>query len=422
LTIALGTLVVLGTVYLLVKQYETRMVLFGSGIALALISGDLMSPFKSFSHAMLETRLFENIIAAMGFAMVMKVTECDKHLVNLLAKWLKFAGPFLIPGTVMITFFVNISVTSAAGCAAAVGPIFIPLLMSVGIHPAIAGSAVFAGTIGAMYNPGHAQILVAASVSKSTPLDIVANHSLALLVAGLIGAFCLYIVARVLKENKGYEMPADKVLIDPSTFKVNLLWALVPLVPLVILMLGTTKMFVILKPLTISHAMIIGVLCGMIVTRTNPAKISKEFWHGAGEGFGHIFGIIICAMVFVGGLNAVGIISALTKLMTETPALAKFSAAFGPFILAVLSGSGDAAAIAFNKAVTVEAAKFGLNGMDMASTAVIAGNLGRSMSPAAGAGVICAGLAGVSPVELAKRNAPGMVLAVIATLILLMYK
>ena len=420
--IALGSLIVLVTVYLLVKQYETRMVLFASGLALALVSGDLMSPFKSFSHAMTETRLFENIIAAMGFAMVMKVTECDKHLVNLLARWLKFAGPFLIPGTVMITFFVNISVTSAAGCAAAVGPIFIPLLMSVGIHPAIAGSAVFAGTIGAMLNPGHAQILVAASVSKANPLDIVANHSFALILSGFIGAFCLYAVANAMKENKGYELPADKALVDPSKFKVNYLWAVVPLIPLVILMLGTTKMFVVLKPLTISHAMLIGVLCGMLVTRTNPAKISKEFWHGAGDGFGHVFGIIICAMVFVGGLNAVGIIKALTQLMTDTPAIAKFSAAFGPFILAVLSGSGDAAAIAFNKAVTVEAAKFGLNGMDMASTAVIAGNLGRTMSPAAGACVICAGLAGVSPVELAKRNALGMVLALLATLALLMYK
>jgi DcuC family C4-dicarboxylate transporter len=176
------------------------------------------------------------------------------------------------------------------------------------------------------------------------------------------------------------------------------------------------------KPLQISHAMIIGVFCAFIVTRVNPAKISKEFWHGVGDSFGHVFGIIICALVFVGGMQSVGLIKALIDLMIANPSIAKISSAVGPFILGVMSGSGDAAAVAFNKAVTPEAVKFGLSAMDMGSMAAIGGALGRSMSPVAGGLIICAGLAGVSPMEVAKRNAPGMVLACVATLILLLYK
>jgi DcuC family C4-dicarboxylate transporter len=419
----LGGIVVLITVYCLVKQYESRMVLFCAGVVLAFMSGDWMGPFKAFSHSMLETKLFESIISVMGFAMVMKVTECDKHLINALIKPLKKAGPLLIPATTLVTLFINTSITSSAGCSAAVGSILIPLLMAAGIHPAIAAAAIYAGTYGAIFNPGYAQVAIVVNVAKSTPVAVVANHFTALLTAGTIGAFSLFAVAYMRKENKGYELPADKVVEDPTgAFKVNLLRAFIPLLPIVILVSGSMNLIPMFKPLQISHAMIIGVFCAFAVTRVNPAKISKEFWHGVGDAFGHVFGIIICALVFVAGMQSIGLIKALIDLMIANPSIAKISSAAGPFILGVMSGSGDAAAVAFNKAVTPEAVKFGLSAMDMGSMAAIGGALGRTMSPVAGGLIICAGLAGVSPMEVAKRNAPGMVLACIATLILLLYK
>ena len=141
-----GIAIVIGTIYCLVKRYETRLVLFCSGLLMTLIGGAPMDTMKAFSHAMLETKLFESIIAVMGFAMVMKATECDKHLINLLIKPLRKAGAFLIPGSVLVTFFINISITSSAGCSAAVGSILIPLMMAAGIHPAIAGACIYAGT------------------------------------------------------------------------------------------------------------------------------------------------------------------------------------------------------------------------------------------------------------------------------------
>ena len=111
-----GIIITLVTIYLLVKQYESRMVLFCAGVVLAFIAGDFMGPFKAFSHAMLETKLFESIISVMGFAMVMKLTECDKHLINALIKPLKKAGPLLIPAATLVTLFINTSITSSAGC------------------------------------------------------------------------------------------------------------------------------------------------------------------------------------------------------------------------------------------------------------------------------------------------------------------
>ena len=419
----LSGVVVILTVYFLIKQYETRMVLFCAGAVLALMGGDFMGPLKAFSHAMLENKLFESIISVMGFAMVMKLTECDRHLINLLIKPLKKAGPLLIPATTLVTLFINTSITSSAGCSAAVGAILIPLLMAAGIHPAIAAASIYAGTFGAIFNPGYAQVAIIVDVAKSTPVAVVANHFTALLTAGVIGAFSLLAVAYLRKENRGYVLQVEKRVEDTTgAFKVSLLRAFIPLLPIVLLVLGSMNVIPAFKQLEISHAMIIGVFCAFFVTRVNPAKISREFWHGVGDSFGHVFGIIICALVFVSGLKSVGLIQALMDLKISNPSIAKISSAAGPFVLGVMSGSGDAAAVAFNKAVTPDAVQFGLTALDMGSMAAIGGALGRTMSPVAGGLIICATLAGVSPMEVAKRNAPGMIIACIVTLILLLYR
>ena len=418
--IVVGALVIAVTVYLMVKQYETRLILFCAGMFLAICAGQPMAPFKAFSHAMQENKLFEAIIAVMGFAFVMKLTLCDQHLIQALIKPLRKAGPLLIPGATLVTFFINTSITSSAGCSAAVGSILIPIMLAAGVHPPIAAAAIYAGTYGAIFNPGYAQVALVAEVAKASNMEVVSNHFITMLTTGIIGAFTLLVVALLFKENKGYVVPSDKQL--PDDFKVHPVKAIVPLIPLVLLILGSFGLVPAFKQLAISHAMIIGIFIAFIVTRVNPQKISKEFWHGAGDSFGHVFGIIICALVFVSGLKAVGLIEAMTEAMVHSPAIAKISATFGPFVLGVLSGSGDAAAVAFNRAVTPEAAKFGLAAIDMGSAAAIAGALGRSMSPIAGGMVICAGFAGCSPLESAKRNAPGMIIACFAVMGLMLYK
>ncbi len=416
--LVLGGIIVAATIYLMVKQYEVKMVLFCSGLLMTILAGDPMAAFKGFSHAMTESRIFEAIISVMGFALVLKLTECDKHLIHLLVKALKKAGPLLIPAATLVTFFINTSITSAAGCSAAVGAILIPFLMAAGVHPAIAAAAVFAGTYGANFNPGYPQVLIVADVAKVSPMDVVSNHFYPLLFSGIIGAFSLLLVAWMRKEHKGY---VSEVSVVPEEFKVSYLKAIVPIIPLIILILGAKGYVPALKQVAISHAMIIGVFAAFIVTRVNPGKISKEFWHGAGDAFGHVFGLITSALVFVEGMKTIGLIKSMIGAMTDYPEIAKISATVGPFLLGLMSGSGDAAAVAFNKAVTIHADQFGMLPADMGSLAVIAGALGRSMSPIAGGAIICCALAGVNPMELLKRNALGSIIAVIVTMLMLVY-
>ena len=54
--------------------------------------------------------------------------------------------------------------------------------------------------------------------------------------------------------------------------------------------------------------------------------------------------------------------------------------------------------------------------IDLGNLAWLGGAFGRTMSPVAAAGVVAAGFAGVSPFEVAKRNAIPMLAAAIVAL------
>lgn len=415
----IGLIIILITVYCLMKQYETRLVLFISGVVMAIISGNIMVAFDAFSKSMKNANLIEPIIAAMGFAMVLQITKCDQHLIYLLAKSLKNLGPLLVPGAVLATALVNTSITSAGGCSAAVGAILIPVLIGAGVHPAMAAAAVFAGTYGSpMLNPGFGQIAIVADVAHSTPIDVISNHYHVVLILGLITAISLTIVAFVKGEHKGYHSDTLDHLKD---FKINYIMAIVPMLPLIILILGSTGTVPLFKKFAISHAMLIGCAAAFLATRKSPAEISKAFFKGAGDGFATVFGIITMALVFVSGVQSLGIINWMLQEMINTPSIAKISATVGPFLLGVISGSGEAASIAFNQSVTIHADTLGLNALNLGSLAAISGALGRTMSPIAGCAIICAGFAKVNPLELVKRTALGTIICVIITMLLLMY-
>lgn len=84
-----------------------------------------------------------------------------------------------------------------------------------------------------------------------------------------------------------------------------------------------------------------------------------------GKGYANILGIIIAAGVFAAGLKAAGIIDLVVESLTSANHLARIGGAFGPYIMGVLTGSGDAAAFAFNEAVTPNAPNFGLQIADL---------------------------------------------------------
>ncbi len=427
-----GVAVIAGVVFLLIKQTETRLVLLGAGFLLCALSLNPLNAFVAFENGMVISGLIKTILSVMGFAFVMKFTKCDAHLVNLMVGMLSRVRFILIPGTVLVTAFINISLSSAAGCAAAVGAILIPLMISLGIHPAVAGAAVMAGTYGSMLSPGLSHNAFIANMLKWDVMQVIAVHSHVDVIVVIVGAVALAFFAMLRREHKGYVPDAGHTLAKME--KANILYAVVPVIPVLLLVLsawfssktapefGKSIMAAIpwFKSYTsVPVSMLTGAILGILVTRSSPTACVKEFFNGMGSAYGSVMGIIIAAGVFVAGMQAVGLVATFISTLKGVTELARWAAAFGPFVLAIITGSGDAATLAFNQAVSPHAAEFGMTVEKMASLATLGGALGRTMSPLAGAAIICAGLAGVNPIEIAKRNAPGMILAALVSMFML---
>ncbi|WP_282196367.1 C4-dicarboxylate transporter DcuC [Turicimonas muris] len=421
LTAWIAVAVVIVTVYCLIKRYETRLVLFTAGLFLCCISMKPMMALDQFAKSMTTATLIMAICGSMGFAYVVTHTQCDKHLVSLLAAPLKKIGILLIPAATAVTFFVNIALPSAAGCAAAVGATLIPVMVRSGIRPAAAGAAILMGTYGSCLSPGMSHNNFVAKISNMDVMDVIGLHTPFTLIMMAIGLVGITIVCLVLRDNKPSQEELDAYYAQAGQAgeigRINILKALAPLVPLCILVAGN-QWFPAIK-MGVAQAMVCGAIYTLAVSWTNPQQFSKEFFKGMGSGYGSVMGIIIAAGVFAAGLRAAGLVDAFVAGLKASNEIARWGGSLGPFILAVITGSGDAATFAFNEAVTPHAADFGMQVPNLGALALISGSLGRTMSPIAGVVIVVSGLAMVQPMQLVKRTFIPMIIAVF-TLALIM--
>ncbi|AJC93151.1 putative anaerobic C4-dicarboxylate transporter, DcuC family [Campylobacter subantarcticus LMG 24377] len=420
LYLLIAILGVIGVVYLLVKKVETKTALIGVGFILCLLSLKPIEALNAFTHAMVQPALIEAICASMGFAFVMKVTKCDKHLVKLLTAPLKNVGFFLIPLAFMVTFFIAIAIPSAAGCSAAVGATLIPLLMASGIKPAMAAATVLCGTMGGILSPGVSHTALISEISGKNIQEIILVQTPNALTAGVIVMISLMIMALVFKDyqkGKVFEV-ANQNIKEESIEKVSILYALMPLVPLAILIIGASplRMYEFLSwtsKIGVAEAMLLGTIIAVVVTWTKPDIISREFFNGMGKSYAEIIGIIIAASVFVAGLKACGVIDIIIEWLKNEQDYVRFGGTFIPFLMAMVTGSGDAAAMAFNKAVTIHAQDLGFDQLKLGTAVAMSAVLGRYLSPILGACIIVSAIAGVNPLEIVKRTVLGCVISVV---------
>ena len=153
-TIWMAAVIVLITIAALLKRIETRLVLFTSGLVMALLAGAPETALKAFMANMTNGSLITSICSSLGFAAVIAITRCDVHFVGLMVKPLGKLGLFLLPFCMLIASCVAVAIPSAAGCAAALGPTMIPLMVRAGFKPAIAGAAIIGSIIPSAMSPG----------------------------------------------------------------------------------------------------------------------------------------------------------------------------------------------------------------------------------------------------------------------------
>ena len=395
-----GVLCIIFAIVLLVLKKDTKTVLLGAGVIMCLAALKPLDAFDAFKDNMIQTGLITSVCSVMGFSFVMKITQVDKHLVHALAKGLVKIRPLLIPGVTISTFIVNVSLNSASGVTAAVGAIFIPLLISMGVKPAMAASSVILGTWGSMLSPGLDHQSIISQIANVEIIDVVKTHAYTDIITMLAAALYLMILAKILKEDKGY-VAENGDNAENNSFKVNPFFAVLPLVPVIMLLVFNIEL--VQKHISwatrigVPHAMLIGSIICIFATGTKLEKAVNEFF-----------------------MKALGLIAFFIDALKSATHLVPLAATYGPFLLGVITGSGDSSAIVFNQSVTIHAESFGYEIVNMGSLAALGGALGRAASPIAGATIIAAGIANISPFEIAKRTAPGALIASIIAMIMLL--
>lgn len=417
-TMIVALVVTVGAVWALVKRYETRLVLLTAGLLMAVLSMEPMIAFKQFDKSMTNSALIIAICSAMGFAGVVSLTKCDVHLVALLTKPLKKLGLLLLPACMIVVSLISIAIPSTSGLVASVGPTIIPLMTRAGFHPAIAAATVVGSISAAYLSPGVSHNAFVAKLANMEVIEFITRWSPFTITISLAAVVLMLIVCVIYGDfKKGGFAQAQQTESEDSKLpeKPNIFYAIAPMLPVVILVCASVWAPEI--KMSVATAMLIGVIYAIAVTRTNPTDVVKKFFDGMGSGYAKIIGIIIAAGVFAAGLQACGVINAFVDYLTHANEVAKLGAALGPYLMALVTGSGDAATFAFNEAVTPHAEQFGLTIDSLGYLAAIAGNFGRLSSPLAGGMIIAAGIAGVSPFAIVKRTAPVMFILLVGTYI-----
>lgn len=152
---------------------------------------------------------------------------------------------------------------------------------------------------------------------------------------------------------------------------------------------------------TVVPAVLIGTLYLCAAAPLSPEKLCRSFFDGMGQAFTSVFAITVCASVFTQGLQVSGTLTALQQMLPEGQKSAWLFAVI-PFVTAILTGSSDAVTLAVNQSFVLTADTFGLSPTAFGLLVAEAAQHGRIVSPIAGATLIAAPIAGISPLSVSK--------------------
>jgi DcuC family C4-dicarboxylate transporter len=256
-----------------------------------------------------------------------------------------------------------------------------------------------------------------------------------------IGLFWLLSVrheARYLQEIERQLPPESAEPSQPPEFRVNLIKALVPLVPITLLFLTGPPLQVISIPKNwlidvdrpgdllhfdsrlIGAAMLVGVVLAAAVGGASAWDSARAFFEGAGYALTHIISVIIAATCFGKGVDAIGLAKHLSSLISNRLALLITASGTVPLGFAWICGSGMASTQSLFQFFVEPSQSLDVSPLHVGAVVSIASAAGRTMSPVAAVTLMCATFTETNPFELARRLAlpllGGMVVVILLAL------
>jgi DcuC family C4-dicarboxylate transporter len=417
-------------IWAIVRSLDVRLTLFALALLLGTAAGEPQAIIRTFFATFTSERFVIPIGCAMGFAHVLRQTGCDQHLVHLLVKPFQRARPLLIPGTVVVGFLVNMPVISQTSTLVAIGSVMIPLLRAAGVSAVTTAAALVLGCSigGELLNPAAPEFR---TIVEYTGVDATEcpQRVLPLLVPHLLIATFVFWYLRGRGERPAAPAEAEAA----PEFRVNLLQALVPLLPVTLLFLSGQPLNWIEVPREwlvsskeapdlfhsrlIGAAMLVGVAAAALTSGRAALGAAEAFCEGAGYAFTHIISLIVAASCFGEGIRLIGLAGALGDLIQRWPGLLIPTAALLPGAFAWISGSGMAATQSLFQFFVAPANALGVDAVDVGAIVSVGAAAGRTMSPVAAVTLMAATMTKTQPMEIICRTALPLLTGLLAVII-----
>ena len=365
-----------------------------------------------------------------GYVAFMNHIEATQTLVRLSMKPLSFMRRFPMLAAVLtipIGQMLFITTPSATGLGLLLVASIYPILTSLGVSRLTALSMIAATTLFDQ-GPGSANTALAAQLIGINNVEYFITHQLPLVIPTTIIVMITFCISNWYFDKYSPQDNGENVNVEAFSTTAPAFYALFPILPLILLVVFSPYVGLINPPIKLdtTTAMFASLFTTMLIHLLRIRHIKKvyesisAFWKGMGNVFGKVVTLIVASEIFSKGLIQLHFIDSLIQLSTgagfsELAIVIVFSLII--FGAAVLMGSGNAAFFSFGPLMPGIAAQLGIPSYIMILPSQLASSMGRSASPIAGVIVAIAGVAGASPIELAKRNLVPLAFSVIFLLI-----
>jgi DcuC family C4-dicarboxylate transporter len=451
----LAVALIIAAAVLTARGWDVRLVLLAAAVILGLAGGYLPDVSRKFFDTFSGEAYVIPICSAMGFAYVLKLTECDQHLVRVLVAPVRRVRFLIVPGVVLAGFVVNIPVLSQTSVAVCLGAVVVPVMRAAGFHPLVIGSALLLGASvgGELFNPGAPELNTVSKLTGTSPTDLARVHLPWVVMPQLVVSTLVFWALT----NWWWKSDVAPGEATAHIGRINWLKAAVPLVPLVLLLLSGPPLKLIAIPphwlvevkavevgkpderlaavigpaeaatrqeraegerakalaaaekaasgRMVGLAMVLGAAVAAVTSPKKAGDAAKAFFEGAGYGFAHIVSLIVVAVAFGKAVELAGFGEVVKQLVVAAPWLLVPLAVLLPWAFAAASGSGMASTASLYGFFHEPAVAAGMNPNDVGALVSIGSAAGRTMSPVAAVAVMCGRLTDSTPWALAGRVA-----------------
>jgi DcuC family C4-dicarboxylate transporter len=432
---------------LLLKKYHPHAVLLIAGLAMLLISlfiknelpplknptgfsgFDLFAFIKeSFSETNAGVGLM--IMAIGGFVAYIDKIGASNALVYVAMKPLKLFRkyPYIAASLVIpIGQILFVAIPSAAGLSLLLMASLFPILINLGVSKISAASVITATTAFGI-GPASAITASASSIIGIESVNYFVNHQILLVIPLSISMMITYYFVNSYYDKKNNFEKSENTATNQE-INVPLIYAIIPILPIILLIVFSELLNIFQTPIKLdtTTAMIISLFIALIfeMIRTRNLKIVfeslKVFWNGMGNIFKTVVTLIIAADIFAQGLISLGFIDGLLTLTQNIGFNATGIAiimAVMIYLASILMGSGNASFFAFGPLVPKIAKTLGVESTYMILPMQLSASMGRTVSPVAGIIIAVSEIAGVTTLQIVKRNLIPLTVALLIMLVI----